>query len=117
VRAESNDGGLTWSVGEDSPFPNPNAAVEFLGLQSGALLLVYNDSMSDRTPLAAALSTDQDKTYAYRRVIGAEKNSYAYPIGFQARDGKIHIVYTSDQRSVIHHAVFDEAWVKEGAAR
>jgi predicted neuraminidase len=117
VRAESHDGGLTWSEGQDSKFPNPNAAVEFLGLQSGGLLLVYNDSMSDRTPLMAALSTDQDKSYAYRRAIGAEKNSYAYPIGFQARDGKIHIVYTSDRRTVIHHAVFDEAWVKEGAAR
>jgi predicted neuraminidase len=114
VRAESHDGGLTWSEGQDSPFPNPNAAVEFLHLQDDALVLVYNDSMSDRTPLVAAMSVDQDKSYAYRRTIGQGKGSFAYPIGFQARDGKIHIVYTSEGRTVINHVVFDAAWIKAG---
>jgi predicted neuraminidase len=58
VRSESRDGGATWSVGADSEFPNPNSAVDLMRLRSGALLLVYNDSMSDRTPLVAALSID-----------------------------------------------------------
>lgn len=114
VRAESKDGGRTWSEGSNSPFPNPNSALEFLKLRSGHLLLVYNDHMWKRTPLVAALSIDNDATYAHHRVIGSEDNSYAYPTGFQGRDGRIHIVYTSDQRAVIHHAVFDEDWVKEG---
>ena len=35
VRAESRDGGLTWTEGKDSAFPNPNAAVDFLKLKSG----------------------------------------------------------------------------------
>jgi predicted neuraminidase len=112
VRAESRDGGATWSEGRNSAFPNPNSAVEFLKLKSGALLLVYNDSMTSRTPLTAALSTDGDKSYPHRRNIAEGRNSFAYPIGFQAADGRIHIVYTSDQRSVINHAVFDEAWVQ-----
>jgi predicted neuraminidase len=112
VRAESRDGGATWSEGRNSAFPNPNSAVEFLKLKSGALLLVYNDSMTSRTPLTAALSTDGDKSYPHRRNIAEGRNSFAYPIGFQAADGRIHIVYTSDQRSVINHAVFDQAWVQ-----
>jgi predicted neuraminidase len=112
VRAESRDGGATWSEGRNSAFPNPNSAVEFLKLKSGALLLVYNDSMTSRTPLTAALSTDGDKSYPHRRNIAEGRNSFAYPIGFQAADGRIHIVYTSDQRSVINHALFDEAWVQ-----
>lgn len=114
VRAESRDGGLTWSKGEDSAFPNPNAAVEFLKLKSGSLVLVYNDSMSGRTPLAVALSADGDKSYPFRRNLADGKNDYAYPIGFQARDGRIHIVYTSDRRSTINHAIFDEAWIRKG---
>lgn len=117
VRSESHDGGATWEEGQNAAFPNPNSAVDFMKLRSGALLLVYNDSMTDRTPLAAALSTDGDKTYASRRNIAEGRNSFAYPIGFQASDGLIHIVYTSDQRSVINHAVFSEEWVKEGKAR
>lgn len=112
VRSESHDGGATWSEGINSTFPNPNSAIEFLKLRSGALLLVFNDSMSQRTPLTAALSTDGDKSYPFRRNLVEGRNSFAYPIGFQAADGLVHIVYTSDQRTVINHAVFSEDWVK-----
>lgn len=63
VRTESRDGGKTWTEGTDSEFPNPNAAVDFLRLQSGHHLLVYNRSFSDRTPLAVALSLDGAKTF------------------------------------------------------
>jgi predicted neuraminidase len=112
VRAESHDGGRTWTEGQDSQFPNPNSAVEFLRLRSGNLLLVYNDSMTARTPLTAALSMDQDRTWPVRRNLAEGQNAFAYPIGFQASDGLIHIVYTSDKRTVVNHAVFDEAWIK-----
>jgi predicted neuraminidase len=111
IRAESHDGGRTWSEGKDSPFPNPNAAVEFLKLQSGRLLLVYNDSMNRRTPLTAALSDDHDRSWPHRRNVAEGPGDFAYPSAFQARDGKIHLVFTTARRSVIQHAVFDEAWV------
>ena len=108
VRAESHDGGRTWSEGRDSAFPNPNSAVDLLKLKNGHLLLVYNDSMSRRTPLTVAISTDGDKTYAQRRNIGEGRNSFAYPMALQSADGKIHVIYTSDERSIIHHTVFEE---------
>src|SRR5439155_8241421 len=108
VRAESRDGGRTWSDGMDSAFPNPNAAVDFLRLANGHLLLVFNDSMNRRTPLAAALSLDNDKSYPYRRNLAEGAGDFAYPFAIQTRDGKIHVVYTSDRRSVINHAVFEE---------
>lgn len=116
IRAESRDGGRTWTEGKDSAFPNPNAAVELLKLRSGSLLLVYNHSMDDRTPLTAALSTDGDQSWPYRRNIAVGPHDYAYPFAIQARDGKIHLVFTSHGRTVIQHAVFDEAWVKGGRA-
>ncbi len=113
VRAESHDGGQTWSEGKNCQFPNPNAAVDFLKLNNGHLLLIYNDSMNDRTPLTAAISTDNDKTYPHRRNIAIGDFDYAYPIATQAQDGKIHVIYTSHGRTVINCAVFDEAWVFE----
>lgn len=109
VRAESHDAGRTWSEGRDSQFPNPNAAVDFLRLKNGHLLLVYNDSMDDRTPLTVAISSDGDKTYPNRKNIATGKDSFAYPYAIQSADGKIHIVYTSQARTQINHAVFDEA--------
>ena len=117
VRSESNDGGRTWSEGKDSPFPNPNAAVDLIKLRSGRLLLIFNDSMNRRTPLTAALSSDQDRTWPIRRNIVEGNNDFGYPTAFQARDGRIHLVFTSDRRSVVNHAVFDEDWVIHGPGR
>jgi predicted neuraminidase len=114
VRADSHDGGLTWSEGKDSRFPNPNAAIEFLKLKSGRLLLIFNDSTNRRTPLTAALSSDDDRTWPVRRNIRIGVGDFAYPSAFQARDGRIHLVFTSDRRSVVNHAVFDEDWVIHG---
>src|SRR5205085_8603520 len=102
----------TWSEGKDSHFPNPNAAVDFLKLRSGSLLLVYNDNMNDRTPLTVSMSTDGDKTWRYKRNIATGPYDYAYPFAIQTGDGKVHVVFTSHERTVIQHAVFDEAWVK-----
>lgn len=113
VRSESRDGGRTWAPGRDSKFPNPNAAVEFIKLRNGHLLLIFNDSMSDRTPLTAAISVDGDRTYPYRRNIIAGPGPYAYPYAFQARDGKIHLIFTSDDRTVVRHAVFEESAIRE----
>lgn len=112
VRAESRDAGRTWTEGLDSKFPNPNSAVDLIRLQSGALVLVYNHSMEDRTPLTVALSADGDKTWPHRKDLATGKDSFAYPVALQARDGRIHIVYTSNTRKVIQHAVIEESWLK-----
>ncbi len=114
VRAESRDGGWTWSEGVNSQFKNPNAAVDFIKLRSGNLLLTFNDSMNDRTPLTVALSTDGDQTWPWRRNVADGPYDYGYPMSLQTRDGKIHLIFTSHDRAIVNHAVFDEEWIKQG---
>jgi len=114
IRAESHDGGWTWSEGRNSSFPNPNAALDFIKLSSGNLLLVYNNSMNDRTPLTVALSKDQDRSYPHRRNIAEGPYDYAYPLAIQAKDGRIHLIFTSHERTIINHAVLDEEWIVNG---
>lgn len=109
VRAESHDGGRTWTEGKDSAFSNPNAAADFIKLRNGHLLLVYNDSMNDRSPLTAAISSDNDKTYPHKRNLIVGNDDFAYPYAIQTRDGKIHVVFTSHERTQVNHAVFDES--------
>ncbi|GMW01954.1 MAG: hypothetical protein AMXMBFR84_30900 [Candidatus Hydrogenedentota bacterium] len=109
VRSESRDGGKTWAAGTESQFPNPNAATDFIKLANGHLLLVYNDSTDDRTPLTVSISTDGDKTYPYKRNIAEGPHDFAYPVVLQAKDGKIHMIYTRDGRKTIMHCVFDES--------
>jgi predicted neuraminidase len=109
IRSESHDGGRTWSPGKNSSFPNPNAAVDFLRLANGHFVLIYNASMSERTPLTVAISPDNDRTYPYRRNIAEGPGDFAYPFAIQSKDGKIHVVYSSERRSVINHAIFEES--------
>ncbi len=110
-RAESRDGGFTWSEGTRTQFRNPNSAVDFIKLQNGHLLLVYNDNNEgERMPLTVAISTDNDKTYPHRRdIYNVAGDTAAYPTAIQTKDGKIHIVYTSGVRTIINHAVFEES--------
>lgn len=108
LRSESRDGGYTWSDAVETTFKNPNSAVDFIRLRNGHLLLVYNDNMNERTPLTVAISTDDDKTYPHRRNIAGGDNTFAYPYAIQTRDDKIHIIYTTNTRTTIMHAVFDE---------
>ncbi len=115
VRTESRDGGRSWSPGEDSQFPNPNAATDLIRLKNGHLLLVYNNSdQGERMPLTVAISTDNDKTWKHKRdIVTLEQGkdlmgSAAYPTAVQTSDGKIHVMYTSHKRQQINHVVFDE---------
>lgn len=111
VRMESTDGGYTWSYGKESEFPNPNSATDLKKLANGHLLLVYNDSMTTRSPLTVAISTDNGATWPYKKNIADGKNSFAYPLAVQAADGKIHILYTTDARTQIMRAIFDESFI------
>jgi predicted neuraminidase len=110
IRSESRDGGRTWSKGENSQFPNPNSAVDFIKLHNGHLLLVYNDTnVGDRMPLTVAISTDNDQSYPHRRnIVNKPGDTAAYPVAIQTRDKKIHVVFTSQERQVVNRAVFDE---------
>lgn len=109
VRSESTDGGQTWSEGKNTSFPNPNSAIDLIRLQSGSLLLVYNHSMTRRTPLRVAISADNEKSWPHWRDIATGADSFAYPVAVQTRDGKIHVIYTSNQRKQINRVVFEES--------
>ena len=82
-----------------------------LKLKSGRLMLVYNGCYGGRTPLSVAISDDGGKTYPRKRNLVEGPGDFGYPQAFQARDGKIHVVYTSEKRRVVNHATFDEEWV------
>jgi predicted neuraminidase len=109
VRSESRDGGRTWSAGVETDFPNPNGAISFIKLHNGHLMLVYNNNMNDERPLTAALSLDGAKTFPYRCDIVDGDNIFSYPTAIQTSDGKIHVVFISDERQALMRAVFEES--------
>ena len=114
IRAESRDGGWTWSEGRNCPIQNPNSSIDFIKLRSGNFLLVFNDNMNDRTPLTVALSPDRDRSWPWRRNVAEGPYDYAYPMAVQTADGKIHLIFTSHERTIVNRAIFDEDWIKNG---
>jgi predicted neuraminidase len=117
VRSESRDGGRTWTPGVETMLPNPNAAVDFLRLASGRHALVYNDSFEDRSPLVVAISDDAGTTFPVKCIIAKGEDDFAYPYAFQGTGGVIHLVFTSNERTVVNHARMTEESVRLAGSR
>ena len=117
--AESKDDGLTWGPVGEADLPNPGSGLDGVRLQNGHWLLVYNDTTRGRNSLAVSLSDDEGRTWKWTRHLERhDTGSYHYPAVIQSRDGNVHAVYSyfvEDGKSM-KHAVFNEAWVREGDA-
>jgi predicted neuraminidase len=111
----SQDGGQSWSVPQDGGFANPNSPAAILGLASGSLLLVYNDSSTDRVRLTAALSADGGATWPCRRLLTEEGEHCSYPSVVQDADGQIQVLF-SVGRERIDHITCNEAWIVQGGS-
>ncbi len=109
-QARSTDAGQTWSLCPRPDLPNPNSGIDLLRLAGGDLVLAYNNSPTERTPLAAALSTDQGRTWLPARNIETGPGQLSYPSIAQSSDGTIHVVY-SHRLTHIQHAEFNRAWL------
>ena len=113
----SRDNGKTWGEMKATKLLNPNSGIDGVTLKDGRQLLVYNPTGGDwgaRVPLSIAISTDGKQ---WERICDLEPvtnpdtvddEEYSYPGVIQASDGKVHIVYTYNRKTV-KHVVFDQA--------
>lgn len=114
-RTESQDRGDTWAQPTPTSISNPNSGLDLLRLQSGRLLLAFNNSDRLRTPLCVALA-EEDERWKWMRTLEAGDGEFSYPALIQTPDGDIHIVYTY-RREHIHYARFDEQWLLTSEVR
>ena len=121
----SADGGETWSASKPSPLTAPESMARMIRLESGNLLVVYNNVASTtqrpRYPLVAAVSSDGGRTWGTPRVIAEEcgTNQLSNHGMIQLDDGRIFlgISHYRDVRpmtSDMDMAIFDEAWLSNG---
>lgn len=110
VRSESHDEGRTWTPPEKTDFKNPDAGIAMTRLANGHLLLVFNDTETERTPLSIARSVDEGATWEEPLKLEANPGEYSYPCIIQSSDGRIHVTYTY-RRYSIKHVEMDEAWL------
>jgi predicted neuraminidase len=110
----SSDGGKSWSLKDRCDLPNPNSGLDMVRLADGKIVLIYNPSKTDRTPISAAISTDDGKTWSVARTIESGDPQLSYPAVIQTRDGMIHAVY-SHRLEHIEHVEFNVEWLAAGA--
>lgn len=108
----SDDDGQTWSPPQNSGFPNPGSAAVILTLSNGHLVLIFNDSPTERRPLSVASSADEGRTWSAPRVLADGEEHYSYPAAVQTPDGLIHVLYSLNRR-LIRHATISESWIVE----
>ncbi|MBI5526433.1 MAG: exo-alpha-sialidase [Deltaproteobacteria bacterium] len=114
----SRNNGRNWTKSIATGLPNSGTSIDAVRLLDGHVMVVYNNSPTDRFPLAVALSTDEGETFAYNRHINAECESpgacsYAYPsIAQSTIDGAIWVSYTHN-RETIGWVHFNEKWIME----
>jgi predicted neuraminidase len=107
----SYNDGYSWSIFEPTSLPNPDSAVDVCR-RDDRVVLIYNDSATDRSCLKAAISRDGGKTWYASRVIAEGEGEYSYPSLMCTADGTFHLSFT-ENRYMIRHAVFDAEWVEK----
>ena len=121
--SESADSGRTWSPVSDSQLPNPGSGADIVTLRNGHWVLACNDTEEGRHRLAVLLSTDEGRSWPWKRYLendpSGEQLSAAYPAIIEGENGIIHITYSysrEDKRGepheTIRYARITEEWIK-----
>ena len=105
-RSDSLDGGHTWSLAYDTGLPNNNSGIDACVLPDGALVLAYNPRENlpgyykgPRTPLAAAVSLDQGRTFQPLLTLEDQAGNFAYPAVI-AEGNRVMITYTWNRERI-----------------
>ena len=87
----SMDGGKTWAGAFPASIPTPSSRFFLKRLQSGRVLLIYNNSSKIRNNMTAALSEDDGVTWPYSLLLDARETSY--PDVAEDQNGNLFIVW------------------------
>jgi len=99
--ADSFDAGLHWTQAKPLDLPNPNSGIDALTLRDGRLVLVFNDSERNRTPLNLAVSAD-GLHFRLFRTLEDQPGEYSYPALIQSSDGDLEITYTWNRKRICY---------------
>jgi predicted neuraminidase len=97
--SDSFDAGLTWSVPHFINLPNPNAGIDAVRLRDGRIVLAFNNSSQERTPLNLAVSTDAEHFRVFK-TLEDKPGEYSYPAIIQAANGDLLLTYTWHRETI-----------------
>lgn len=127
-RADSEDGGLSWSAAYKTDMPNPNSGIDLTKLDDGTLVLAYNPDTANwgsRSSLSLALSFDNGATWPKELNIahddrqpgeGERRPEFSYPAVIHDGDN-IVVTYTWNRKKVAYWIGTKEALINAAKDR
>ncbi len=113
-RAESLDGGHTWTAPEPTDIVNNESKIDVLSLNEDTILMAYNNTpiadWHERSPLSLAFSKDEGKHFTHLIDIAPAPGNKCQPAMCLDEKGLLHVVYMHRHTAVEHVVVelFDE---------
>jgi len=105
-RADSRDGGKTWSKAYKTGIPNPGSKATLYGLGEDTVAILHNPNPKQRNPLSLSVSFDGMRSWPYRRDLVTSPGRLNYPDGFVDRQqGFLHFAFDDNR----HRAVYVRA--------
>lgn len=114
--SESRDGGLSWSGVSSQTMLNPGSGLDGVRLKDGRWVLVYNDTEQGRNSLVVAMSSDDGKSWPWKRHLERrDTGQFHYPVVIESKDGQIHVVYSYfvEGGKSMMHAAFETEWISQ----
>lgn len=108
-RSDSTDKGRTWCTAYDTGLPNNNSGIDLTRLRDGRLILVYNPRENlpgyykgPRTPLIAAISSDNGETFTTIKILEEQRGNYCYPAVVCNSENEVMITYTWNRERIVY---------------
>jgi predicted neuraminidase len=116
-QSSSRNSGWDWSPPVQTAFPNCDAGIDVVRLPNGHLVLGFNDSGLERTPLSVALSTDEGVSWCAVAHLETGPQDFDYPSFAIDHAGLVQVTYSYRPEHRIKHVAFDEGWIRANAVR
>jgi len=97
--ADSLDEGRSWTQARYIDLPNPNSGLDAVGLRDGRVVLIFNNSYNQRSPLNLAVSRDGEHFRVFK-TLDAGPGQYSYPAIVQAANGDLLMTYSWRRQSI-----------------
>jgi len=97
--ADSADDGQTWSEARPLDLPNPNSGIDAVALPDSRIVLIFNNSHRERTPLNLAISQDGEHFRIFSKLEDAP-GEYSYPAIILGTHGMLHMTYTWNRKRI-----------------
>ncbi len=97
--SDSYDDGITWSTPHFIDLPNPNSGIDSVGMRDGRVVMIFNNSYDQRTPLNLAVSRDGEHFHIFKTLEDAA-GQYSYPAIIQAKNGDLLMTYSWKRQTI-----------------